>query len=404
MGRQEKALGRRKNNTSPSTQRGVVALTLDAQITQTITDEFYWLHRHPELSYEEAGTTARLRAVLEEAGVRVLDVPLKTGLVAEVGTGRAPVVGLRADIDALPVTETTGLPYASETPGKMHACGHDFHMTSVLGAALYLKQHEQELAGTVRIVFQPAEEAPGGARDVLATGVLAEVQALFGLHSSPFFPVGTVGVSAGAVMASVDKFVLHFKGKGTHAAHPERGVDPIVMAAAFVLAAQSIISRNIDPAHRDLVSITRFTSGNTWNVIPETAELEGTVRCLDNADRAHIEQRLRELAAAQAASFGGSVTVEWVAGPPATANTSAWAECARAVALAQGLQAAEAPASLAGEDFAYYQTTIPGCFVLVGTGRSPANHNPGFRVDPAALGPTAAYLAALAMQALRNCS
>ena len=375
-------------------------MQIDDAITRQITDEFYWLHRHPELSYAEVETTARLREALTRAGVRVLDVPLQTGLVAEIGMGKAPIVGLRADIDALPVTEQTGLDYASERPGVMHACGHDFHMTSVLGAALYLKKHEAELGGTVRIVFQPAEEAPGGARDVLATGALADVQALFGLHSSPLFPVGTVGVSAGAVTASVDKFTLHFQGKGTHAAHPERGVDPIVMASSFVLTAQSIISRNINPAHRDLVSITRFTSGNTWNVIPETAELEGTVRCLDNADRAHIEQRLRDLAAGQAASFGGSVTVDWVAGPPATDNTPAWSDCAREVAEAQGLTVVPAPASLAGEDFAYYQTKLPGCFVLVGTGASPANHNPAFRVDPAALGPTAAYLAALAQRAI----
>ncbi|MBQ1877114.1 MAG: amidohydrolase [Selenomonas sp.] len=375
-------------------------LQISKDIIQKITEEFYWLHRHPELSYQEVGTTARLRAALARAGVRVLEVPLKTGLVAEIGTGEAPVVGLRADIDALPVTEQTGLAYASEKPGVMHACGHDFHMTSVLGAALYLKQHEKELQGTVRIVFQPAEEAPGGARDVLATHALDDVQALFGLHTSPLFPVGTVGVSAGAVTASVDKFVLRFTGKGTHAAHPERGVDPIVMASSFVLAVQSIISRNIDPAHRDLVSITRFTSGNTWNVIPAVAELEGTVRCLDNADRALIEKRLRELADGQAKSFGGSVEVAWTAGPPATDNTPHWSDCAREVAAAQGLTVAAAPVSLAGEDFAYYQTTLPGCFVLVGTGKSPANHNPAFRVDPAALGPAAAYLAALAMQAL----
>lgn len=374
------------------------------KITKRITEEFYWFHRHPELSFEEVGTTQHLRDILTHAGIRILDTPLKTGLIAEVGTGREPYVGLRADIDALPVTEQTGLPYASETPGTMHACGHDFHLTSVLGAALYLKEREGALPGTVRIVFQPGEEAPGGAMDVMKTGALQEVQALFGLHTSPQFPVGTVGISAGAVTASVDKFVIRFHGKGTHAAHPERGIDPIVMASSFVVAAQSIISRNIDPGHRDLVSITRFTSGNTWNVIPESAELEGTVRCLDNADRSVIEHRMRELAAGQAQSFGGTAEVSWVAGPPATDNTPAWAAFARETAEQQGLCVEPAPTSLAGEDFAYYQTTIPGCFVLVGTGHSAANHNPKFQVDPAALGASAAYLAQLAMGAFAHLS
>ncbi len=373
-------------------------------ITRTITEEFYWFHRHPELSFEEFETTKRLRKALGAAGIRILDVPLNTGLIAEVGTGKAPFIGLRADIDALPVTEQTGLPYASESPGKMHACGHDFHLTSVLGAALYLKAHEEELPGTVRIVFQPGEEAPGGAVDVLHTGALKDVQALFGLHTSPLFPVGTVGVSEGAVTASVDKFVIRFRGKGTHAAHPERGIDPIVMASSFVVAAQSIISRNIDPGHRDLVSITRFTSGNTWNVIPETAEIEGTVRCLDNADRDRIEKRMRDLADGQAKSFGGSAEIDWVAGPPATDNTPAWTEFARKTAEEQGLSVEPAPTSLAGEDFAYYQTTIPGCFVLVGTGRSAANHNPEFQVNPAALGASAAYIAQLAMGAFAELS
>lgn len=371
----------------------------EQEILQKITDEFYWFHRHPELSYEEVETTKRLRDDLAAAGIEVLDLPLKTGLVAKVGTGEAPFIALRCDIDGLPIQEESGLDYASEHAGRMHACGHDFHISTVLGSAYLLKAQEKDLHGTVYLIFQPAEEAPGGARKVMETGVLKDVQAIFGLHTSPIYDVGTLGIRAGAVTASVDKFTVTFCGKGTHAAHPERGTDPIVMAASFVTAAQSIVSRNIDPAHPSLVSITHIESGNTWNVIPESAWLEGTVRCLTAEDRKRIKQRIYELAEGQAASFGGHAELTWYAGPPATNNTPAWTDFAIQVAEESGLTVEPAPVNLAGEDFAYYQEEISGAFVLVGTGKSPANHNPKFHVDPAALGPAAKYMARLAKEA-----
>ena len=371
----------------------------EREILQKITDEFYWFHRHPELSYEEVETTKRLRDDLAAADIEVLDLPLKTGLVAKVGTGEAPFIALRCDIDGLPIQEESGLDYASEHAGRMHACGHDFHISTVLGSSYLLKAQEKELHGTVYLIFQPAEEAPGGAHKVMETGVLKEVQAIFGLHTSPLYDVGTLGIRAGAVTASVDKFTVTFCGKGTHAAHPERGTDPIVMAASFVTAAQSIVSRNIDPAHPSLVSITHIESGNTWNVIPESAWLEGTVRCLTAEDRKRIKQRIYELAEGQAASFGGHAELTWYAGPPATNNTPAWTDFAIQVAEASGLTVEPAPVNLAGEDVAYYQEEIPGAFVLVGTGKSPANHNPKFHVDPAALGPAAKYMARLAKEA-----
>lgn len=371
----------------------------EQDIFQKITDEFYWFHRHPELSYEEVETTKRLREDLAAVGIEVLDLPLKTGLVAKVGTGEAPFIALRCDIDGLPIQEESGLAYASEHAGRMHACGHDFHISAVLGSAYLLKAKERELRGTVYLIFQPAEEAPGGARKVMETGVLKDVQAIFGLHTSPLYDVGTLGICSGAVTASVDKFTVTFHGKGTHAAHPERGIDPIVMAASFVTAAQSIVSRNIDPAHPGLVSITHIESGNTWNVIPESSWLEGTVRCLTAEDRKLIKKRIYELAEGQAASFGGHAELTWYAGPPATDNTPDWTDFAIEVAKEAGLNVVPAPVNLAGEDFAYYQEEIPGVFVLVGTGKSPANHNPKFHVDPAALGPAARYMARLAVEA-----
>ena len=371
----------------------------EQDIFQKITDEFYWFHRHPELSYEEVETTKRLREDLAAVGIEVLDLPLKTGLVAKVGTGEAPFIALRCDIDGLPIQEESGLAYASEHAGRMQACGHDFHISAVLGSAYLLKAKERELRGTVYLIFQPAEEAPGGARKVMETGVLKDVQAIFGLHTSPLYDVGMLGIRLGAVTASVDKFTVTFHGKGTHAAHPERGIDPIVMAASFVTAAQSIVSRNIDPAHPGLVSITHIESGNTWNVIPESSWLEGTVRCLTAEDRKLIKKRIYELAEGQAASFGGHAELTWYAGPPATDNTPDWTDFAIEVAKAAGLNVVPAPVNLAGEDFAYYQEEIPGVFVLVGTGKSPANHNPKFHVDPAALGPAARYMARLAVEA-----
>ena len=371
----------------------------EQDIFQKITDEFYWFHRHPELSYEEVETTKRLREDLAAVGIEVLDLPLKTGLVAKVGTGEAPFIALRCDIDGLPIQEESGLAYASEHAGRMHACGHDFHISAVLGSAYLLKAKERELRGTVYLIFQPAEEAPGGARKVMETGVLKDVQAIFGLHTSPLYDVGMLGIRSGAVTASVDKFTVTFHGKGTHAAHPERGIDPIVMAASFVTAAQSIVSRNIDPAHPGLVSITHIESGNTWNVIPESSWLEGTVRCLTAEDRKLIKKRIYELAEGQAASFGGHAELTWYAGPPATDNTPDWTDFAIEAAKEAGLDVVPAPVNLAGEDFAYYQEEIPGVFVLVGTGKSPANHNPKFHVDPAALGPAAKYMARLAKEA-----
>ncbi len=369
---------------------------------QFLTSEFEWFHQHPELSFEEVETTKRIREDLAKAEIPVLDLPLKTGVVAQIGTGKAPFVALRGDIDALPITEATDLPYSSLTPGKMHACGHDFHLTSVLGAAYALKEREAELVGTVYIVFQPGEEAPGGAKTVLETGSLRDVKAMFGLHSLPVFPVGTVGVRTGAVTASVDKFQVKFHGKETHAAHPDRGVDSVLMASSFVTAAQSIVARNVDPARASLVSITHIEGGSTWNITPGTTWIEGTTRSLTSDDRKLIKERFYRLAEGIAASFGGQAEIDWYAGPPATNNTPEWAELAKSVAQDAGLTVKPAPVSLAGEDFAYFQESIPGCFVLVGTGISPTNHNPKFRVDPSAILPTAAYLADLADAALKK--
>lgn len=364
----------------------------ETEIKILIEEKFKHLHAHPELSYQEVETTKLVKDILQQAGVQVLATGLKTGLIARVGSGEAPVTALRCDIDALPITEQTDLPYKSKFSGKMHACGHDFHTASVLGAALLLKEHEAELEGTVKLIFQPAEEAPGGALDVLNTGVLDDVEAIFGIHTSPLFPVGTVAVREGDVTASVDTFKITFTGKGTHGAHPDAGLDPIVTAAAFVSAVQTIVSRNSDPFASNLISVTHIEAGNTWNVIPETAFAEGTVRTLKATDRSMVRERVISMAEGIAAGFGQRVEVEWIPGPPATDNDKGWAEFAAGKARAAGLTVVPSPHSLGGEDFAYYQEKIKGVFIQIGTGLSASNHNPGFRVDPQALYPTAAYL------------
>ena len=372
----------------------------EQEIMEFARAEFYWLHEHPELAYEEFETTARLRAAFERFGIRVLDVPIETGLVAAVGSGEKPIVALRTDIDALPVTEATELSYRSVYEGKMHACGHDFHMAAVLAAALLLKEQEKELRGTVYIVCQPAEEAPGGARRVLDTGVLNDVTAIFGIHTRPIYPVGTFGLSEGGMMASVDKFELTFTGVGTHAAQPDRGCDPVVMAAQFVTAAQTIVSRNVNPLRPAVLSVTHIEAGNTWNVLPECARMEGTIRLFDADDRALVKRRMEELAAGIAAGFGGRAEISFTAGPPAVVNTPRRAALAREAAAEEGFTVVDAAPWMAGEDFAYYQESMESCFAFVGTGLGPENHHPQFMVDPAGISQTARYLARVAVMSL----
>jgi amidohydrolase len=359
------------------------------------------LHAHPELSHEEFRTTEAIRAWLAEAGVRIADFPLKTGLVAEAGgLHGGPVVALRADIDALPVREETGLPFASRHDGKMHACGHDFHTAALLGAAFLLKERERELPGTVRLIFQPAEEKAQGANLVLASGALRGVKAIFGLHNKPDLPVGQIGIKAGPLMAAADGFVVELHGVGSHAAVPEASVDPIVAAAQLVTALQSIVSRNVGPLQSAVVSVTRLQAGTSWNVIPEKAVLEGTLRSFDPDVRLLVRERFEQVARGVAAAFGAGVRVRWIEGPPAVINDPYWAEAAAAAAAKAGLTAVEPVPSPAGEDFAFYQREVPGVFAFIGTFGPHEWHHPAFDVDERALPLAASYLANAAEEAL----
>lgn len=361
------------------------------------------LHRYPELSNEEFETTRQIRGWLEEAGIRILDIPLTTGLVAEVGGLQGgPVIALRADIDALPIQEETGLPFASANPGKMHACGHDFHTAALIGTAYALKAREAELKGTVRLIFQPAEEKAKGARQVIASGALDGVQAIFGMHNKPDLPVGTIGIKSGALMAAADGFVVEVAGRGTHAAVPEAGNDPIVTAAHLVTALQSIISRNVGSLESAVISVTKLHSGTAWNVVPETALLEGTIRTFDEAVRRRVLQRFEEVVQGVAATFDTTASVRWIEGPPPVLNDAKLAELGLAAAEAAGYQGIMPVPSPAGEDFSWYQREVPGLFVFMGTDGPQEWHHPAFDLDERAIPVSIGFFTKLAELALEE--
>lgn len=361
------------------------------------------LHEHPELSNEEFETTRRIRSWLTEVGVPMVDLHLPTGVLAEVkGAHPGPTIMLRADIDALPVHEETGLPFASTVAGKMHACGHDFHTTSMIGAAKLLQDHAQELHGTVRILFQPAEEQAVGARAVIEAGALKGVSAVFGMHNKPELPVGTVGIRTGPLMASVDRFEIEVIGKGGHAGIPEAAVDPVVVSSAIVNALQSLVSRNVSPHHNAVVSVCKLQAGSSWNVIPDTAALEGTVRTFQAEARERIPGLMKRVVEHVAEGYGAKVKFNWFSMLPAVNNDSAMVEIMQAAAQAQGLEIVEAVSTMGGEDFALYQEQIPGCFIWMGTGGTEQWHHPRFTLNEDAISISAALFAETAVQALKQ--
>ncbi|WP_248923996.1 amidohydrolase [Paenibacillus hamazuiensis] len=360
-------------------------------------------HRHPELSMQEFRTTAAIKRLLEEAGIRLMPIGLPVGAVAEIaGAEPGPTVALRADIDALPIQEETGLPFASEVQGVMHACGHDFHMTALLGAARLLHARRERLRGSVRLLFQPAEEKGTGALALIEAGALDGVQAIFGLHNKPELPVGKVGIAAGPLMASVDGFRLTVTGRGGHAAIPEAAIDPIVAASAIVGGLQTAVSRSISPFDSAVVSVCRFQAGTAWNVIPDEASLDGTVRAFRPEVRSLMPELLQRIAAGIASGYGAEAALKWYSGIPSVTNDGLMADLCRRTALALDLEVTEAKRSAGGEDFAYYQTKVPGCFMWVGTGGTEEWHHPRFTLDERALAPAAALLAGAAIQALEH--
>ncbi|OAA86015.1 amidohydrolase [Clostridium ljungdahlii] len=373
----------------------------DTEFNKKMKDIFEYFHQRPELSYEEYDTTKELAKLLREGDIDILDLPMKTGLVAEIkGKKGGPTIAIRTDIDALPITEETNLTYKSKNKGKMHACGHDFHMTTILGAAYLLKRNQEKLQGNVRIIFQPAEESSHGAEEVIKTNALDGVQAIFGLHCDSELDVGTLGINVGPVTAAVDRFEVKVTGKGTHAAHPELGTDPIVAASSIITALQSIVSRNMHPLNPAIVSVTHIESGHTWNVIPEETYFEGTVRTLNVKDRKLIPQRIKILSKSIAEAYGAKANFSWHEGPPATNNDKDWTEMAIDVARQDGYRVKIISPKMGGEDFAYYQKFLTGTFVNIGVGKGESVHSSKFKIDELALEKSIRYFKNLAEHAL----
>lgn len=375
------------------------------QLTETLISIRRNLHEHPELSYEEFETTKAIKNWLEEENITIINSNLETGVIAEIsGNRNGPLIAIRADIDALPIQEETNLPYASKIHGKMHACGHDFHTAAIIGAAYLLKEKESSLSGTVRFIFQPAEESSNGACKVIEAGHLHGVQAIFGMHNKPDLPVGTIGIKDGPLMAGVDRFEIEIHGVGTHAAVPDAGVDPIVASSQIVMALQTIVSRNISSSHNAVVSVTNIHSGNTWNVIPEKATLEGTVRTFQTETREKIPALMKRIIQGVSDALGVKTEFRFYAGPPAVHNDTSLTNLSTQVAETMNLNIISPTPSMAGEDFSFYQQKIPGSFVFMGTSGTHEWHHPAFTVDERALPISAAYFALLAEKALKHFS
>ncbi|MEB9669244.1 MULTISPECIES: M20 peptidase aminoacylase family protein [Bacillus cereus group] len=373
------------------------------QLTETLISIRRNLHEHPELSYEEFETTKAIKNWLEEKNITIIHSNLETGVIAEIsGNSNGPLIAIRADIDALPIQEETNLPYASKIHGRMHACGHDFHTAAIIGAAYLLKEKESSLSGTVRFIFQPAEESSNGACKVIEAGHLRGVQAIFGMHNKPDLPVGTIGIKDGPLMAGVDRFEIEIHGVGTHAAVPDAGVDPIVASSQIVMALQTIVSRNISSSHNAVVSVTNIHSGNTWNVIPEKATLEGTVRTFQNETREKIPELMKRIIQGVSDALGVKTEFRFYAGPPAVHNDTSLTNLSTQVAETMNLNIVSPTPSMAGEDFSFYQQEIPGSFVFMGTSGTHEWHHPAFTVDERALPVSAEYFALLAERALKQ--
>lgn len=384
-----------------------------AGLERLLPDMIGWrrhLHRNPELSYCESATAAWIADRLREFGLNPRTGVGGHGLIADiVGTGAGPgagkTVALRADIDALPIQDRKSCEYASTVPGVMHACGHDGHTAGLLGVAAWLTDNRETFAGTVRLLFQPAEEiSPGGALGMIREGALDGVSVIYGVHLWTPFEVGTAATRPGAVMAAADEFRLTVTGRGGHGGLPHEAVDSIVIASQIVLSWQTIVSRMVDPLQSGVISVGSFQAGTAFNVIAESAQLIGTVRTFDDSLRERIEQAMRRVARDICSMYGAEAEFEYLCGYPPVINDPEHA--ARAISAARSLFGEEAPLEMAplmaGEDFGYYLQQVPGSFLFVGAGKpgteaSYPHHHPLFDFDEAAMLQAARWLTSLAL-------
>ena len=356
---------------------------LSDSLLEEIREIRQYLHTNPELSGKEYKTTEFIKKFLTEHDIKILPFTLKTGVIAEIGEGEK-IVALRADIDALPINEMTDYPYKSQNDGVMHACGHDFHTASLLGAAKILKEREKELKGRVRLIFQPAEEINAGAREVISSGVLEEVSAIAGIHNKPDLPLGTIGIKSGPLMAAVDRFEVKINGTGTHAAAPQNGNDPIVTASQIVTSIQSIVSRYVSPADMAIISVTRISGGNTWNVIPESVEMEGTMRTFKKSVQERIKKLFAQVVKNYTEAFEQKYEILWGDSHPFVDNDEMLAKLiGEEVSAFADVKVPEM--TTGGEDFSFYQGKVPGLFAFIGTGCPYEWHNPAFQIKDEAL-------------------
>ena len=360
------------------------------------------IHREPELGFDTEKTARKVLDALEGLPLEIETGVAQNGLVATLaGEGEGPTVGLRADMDALPITEETGLAFASEVEGKMHACGHDAHTSMLVGAAHALSGMRERLNGTVKFIFQPAEEGGGGGRVMVEEGVAGGLDSIFALHLWPGLPFGTVATKAGPIMAAADAFEMEVRGTGGHGAMPHLSSDAIVVAAHVVTALQTVVSREVDPVEPAVLTVGEIGAGTAFNIIPETARLGGTVRTLNEDLRKRMPERIEAVARGVAGGMRADAYLDYTFSYPVTRNDADAAN--RALGVAGGLFGEEvvlelANPSMGAEDFAYFLEKVPGAFVWLGVGEDVSGlHTPQFAFDEEILPRGAALLAALAL-------
>ncbi len=366
------------------------------------------IHQHPELAFEEHATSDLVAQRLAEWGYEVHRGLGGTGVVGRLRHGSGSrSIGIRADMDALPITEATGLAYASRHHGKMHACGHDGHTATLLAAARHIAQ-TRRFSGTANLIFQPAEEGDGGARRMIEDGLFERFpcDAVFALHNAPGQPVGTLAFRSGPTLASADRVIIVLKGRGGHAAMPHFSADPIVAGSSIVMALQSIVARNVDPLQSAVVTVGMFQAGTVNNVIPGNARLELSVRALDREVRKLLRQRIQDIATAHAAGLGCVAEVDYQEGYPVLVNTDAETAFAAQVAtelLGRDKVLLDRPAVMGSEDFAFMLEQRPGCYLFLGNGDGAGScmvHNPGYDFNDAAMETGAAFWSLLVQRFL----
>ncbi|WP_112607737.1 M20 aminoacylase family protein [Rhizobium sp. WW22] len=377
-----------------------------AELQGEVTEWRRHIHAHPELLYAVENTAAFVAEKLRAFGVDEVVTGIgRTGVVGLIrGKGEGRTIGLRADMDALPLTEITGKPYASQTPGKMHACGHDGHTAMLLGAAKYLAEN-RNFNGNIAVIFQPAEEGGAGGDAMVKDGMMERFQIaeVYGMHNMPGLPVGHFAIRKGAIMAATDEFTVSIKGVGGHAAMPHKTIDPIAIGAQIVSNLQLIASRSANPLKSVVVSVTTFNAGNAHNVIPNDASFAGTVRTLDPEMRDLAEQRFKQIVTGIATSHGAEAEIEFHRNYPVTFNHAD--ETDHAIAVAEEIAGAgnvipNIDPMMGGEDFSYMLLARPGAFIFVGNGDSAGLHNPAYDFNDEAIAHGISYWVRLAEQRL----